>query len=307
MTLRVTQGMITSQLMRNLNTNMSRSANIQEQLTTGRKINKPSDDPVGITYSLRYRSELSANEQYQENVDSALSWLDFSDNMLAQAGDVLHRIKELAVQAGTGTNPQVALDNISSEMKQLREQMVEIANSKLAEKYVFNGQQFDQEPYSNANAATKKTDLQGVVYEVGSGSRLAISISGTEIFGNPGTAGDPSDPADQDHFFQVIDRITAALDTGNYNGVTAELGNLQTRFEAINSARADIGAKTNRVELMENRLKDLELNLTSLQSKTEDADFEKVLIDSKINENIFQASLSVGSKIIQPSLVDFIR
>lgn len=304
MTLRVTQGMINSQLMRNLNTNMTRMSKQQEQLATGRLINRPSDDPVGITYSLRYRSELQANMQYQRNVDSALSWLDFSDDMLGQAGDVIHRIRELTVQAGTGTNPQVALDNVSDEIKQLKEQLVQIGNSRLAGKYIFNGQKFDQAPYSIAGASTEITDEGDVLYEVGARTTLAINISGNDIFGFPG---DGINPADPDQLFQVIDRITAALDAGNHAAATAELDHLDTRTKAIVSARADIGAKTNRVELMEQRLADLELNLTNLQSKTEDADFARLLTESKINENIFHASLSVGAKIISPSLIDFLR
>jgi flagellar hook-associated protein 3 FlgL len=109
---RVTQGSITSQLLRNINKNMAQSAGLQEQMATGMKINRPSDDPVGITYSLRYRSDLSINERYQSNVDSATSFLDFNDTMLSQVGDVTKRIKELAVQGSNGTNPQVALDNM---------------------------------------------------------------------------------------------------------------------------------------------------------------------------------------------------
>lgn len=298
MTLRVTQGMINAQLMRNLNNNMSSLERLSGQLATGRKINRPSDDPVGITYSLRYRSEIVANEQYQRNVDSALSWLDFTDDIVEQVGSVLHRVKELTVQGSTGTNPQTALDNISSEIKQLREQLVQIGNSTLTGKYVLNGQKFDQPPYTNDNAATVVPDQGGVFYEVGAGSVLSINITGSDVFG---------DPSEADHMFQMIDRITAALDAGDHSAVNDELQHIETRMEKVLSARADIGAKTNRVELMENRLAELNLNLTELKSKTEDADFEKLIIDSKIAENIYQASLSVGAKIILPSLVDFLR
>lgn len=298
MSLRVTQGMINTQLMRNLNSNMRQLDKLSEQLASGRKINRPSDDPVGITYSLRYRSEIAANEQYQRNVDSALSWLDFTDDLAKQAGDIMHRVKELTVQGATGTNPQSALDSISSEMKQLRAQLVQVGNSQLTGKYVLNGQKFDQPPYTDANATTAMPDTGDVLYEVGTGSVLGINLTGSEIFGAPGEA---------DQVFAMLDRITAALDSGDHEAVNAELGHIETRVEKLLSARADIGAKTNRVELMENRLADLNLNLTDLQSKTEDADFERIIIDSKIAENIYQASLSVGAKIIVPSLVDFLR
>lgn len=84
--IRVTSNMMSSQLLLNLNRNARTMNDTQLQLASGRKINKPSDDPVGITYSLRYRAELSSNEQYTKNVDSALSWLDYNDTVLGQAG-----------------------------------------------------------------------------------------------------------------------------------------------------------------------------------------------------------------------------
>jgi len=305
MPLRVTPGMMHMQLTRNLNRNMIQSQALQEQITTGRKINKASDDPVGITYALRYRSELSSNEQYQKNVDSALSWLDFNDTVLDQSVDVLTRVKELSVQGSSGTNPQVALNNIRDEIEQLRSQLLDIANSKLNGKYVFNGQKFTDMPYDPSNVpfnpATIQTDTGEVVYAVGVGVTLPVNISGSDAFGK----GNPT--PDADNAFAVLDRVIAALGAGDHNAVAAEISNIESRMDKILNAQSEIGARVNRVELMQNRLKDLEINLTDLQSKAEDADFEKLLIDSKINENIYQASLSVGAKVITPSLVDFLR
>ncbi|MBD2845834.1 flagellar hook-associated protein FlgL [Paenibacillus sp. IB182496] len=300
--LRVTPGMMHMQLSRNINRNLSQMQQLQNQTSTGRKINNPSDDPVGITYSLRYRTEIAANEQYQENVDSALSWLDFNDTVLAQTGDVLARLKELTVQGSNGTNPDVSLDNISKEIRQLKDQLIEIANSEINGKYVFNGQMYSERPYNTSDpafdAASVVTDEAAINYAVGVNVSLKINISGNEVFGAP---------AEADNLFATIDRIVTALESGQYADVTAELGNIESRMDKTLIARAEIGAKVNRVELMQNRLADLKLNLTDLQSKTEDADFEKLLIDSKINEAIYQASLSVGAKIITPSLLDFIR
>ncbi len=304
MPLRVTPGMMHMQLTRNLNRNMTQMQGLSEQVTTGRKINRASDDPVGITYALRYRSELSSNEQYQKNVDSALSWLDFNDTVLSQSTDVLKRVKELAVQGSNGTNPQVALDNIRDEVVQLKDQMLDIANSKLNGKYVFNGQKFNEKPYDPAagtppfNPAAVQTDTGQINYSVGVGVTLPVNVTGAEAFGNPG---------DPDNVFTVLDNLMAALASGNYDAVSGEITNIESRMDKILNSQSEIGARVNRVELMQNRLKDLEINLTDLKSKVEDADFEQLLIDSKINENIYQASLSVGAKVITPSLVDFLR
>jgi flagellar hook-associated protein 3 FlgL len=302
MPLRVTPGMMHSQLTRNLNRTLTDMARLQEQMTTARKINRASDDPVGITYSLRYRSELAANQQYQQNIDMALSWLDFNDTVLQQAQDVLKRVKELAVQGANGTNPDVALNNIADEVEQLKGQMVDIANSTLNGKYVFNGEKTDVIPYDPTatpfDPSKIETDSGAIYYMVGVGVKLQINLSGSDVFGKLD---------DNDNVFAVFDRIITALRNGNHAGVTAEISNIETRMDKILNQQAEIGARVNRVELMQNRLKDLELNLTDLQSKTEDIDLEKLIIDAKINENIYQASLSVGAKIITPSLVDFLK
>lgn len=305
MSLRVTQGMMHLQLTRNLNRNMTQMEQLQQQTTTGRKLNKPSDSPVGITYSLRYRTELSANEQYQKNVDSALSWLDFNDTVIGQAGDVLQRIKELTTQAATGTNPQIALDNIKNEIVQLKSQLVDIANSKINGKYVFNGEQFDQIPYNTSDpdfdASKVPTDNGVIRYAVGNNVTLDINITGSQVFGEADPAGT------SDNIFSTIDRIISAMGSGNYSGISGEITNLEAGADRMLLARSEVGARVNRVELMQNRLSDLGINLTEMQAKTEDADFEKLLIDTQINENIYQASLSVGSKVIKQSLVDFLR
>jgi len=304
--LRVTSNMMNSQLLLNLNRNARTMNDTQLQLSSGQKINKPSDDPVGITYSLRYRAELSSNEQYTKNVDSALSWLDYNDTVLGQAGDVVQKIRELTVKASTGTNPQSALDSINSEVMQLKEQLVDIANSTLNGKYIFNGEQYNTRPYDFAKGADGTydvskpitTDTGQIQFIVGEDVRMPISTTGNDVFGKTG---------DADNLFAIINNLSAGLKAGDLKAVSGQLDIIDTRMETILSARSEIGAKTNRVELMQDRLSDLNINLTDLQAKTEDADYEGLIMNSKIQENIYNASLSVGAKIISTTLVDFIR
>ncbi|OZQ63763.1 flagellar biosynthesis protein FlgL [Paenibacillus sp. VTT E-133280] len=304
--MRVTSNMMNSQLLLNLNRNARTMNETQLQLSSGRKINKPSDDPVGITYSLRYRAELSSNEQYTKNVDSALSWLDYNDTVLGQAGDVVQKIRELTVKASTGTNPQSALDSINSEVMQLKEQLVDIANSTLNGKYIFNGEQYNTKPYDFAKGADGTydvskpitTDTGQIQFIVGEDVRMPISTTGNDVFGKTG---------DADNLFAIINNLSVGLKAGDLKAVSGQLDIIDTRMETILSARSEIGAKTNRVELMQDRLSDLNINLTDLQAKTEDADYEGLIMNSKIQENIYNASLSVGAKIISTTLVDFIR
>jgi flagellar hook-associated protein 3 FlgL len=295
---RVTQSMMNSQMILNLNNNLKRMERLQDQMSTGRLINKPSDDPVGISFSLRYRSEIALNDQYQKNVDSGLSWLEYSDKMLEQTTNVFQRVRELAVSGATGTNPQEALDTIASEVDQLYDQVLSIANSKFNGKYVFNGEMTDQKPYESATAGSTASDTGKINFEIGVGVRMPVNVTGNEVFGEPNMV---------NNAFVLMQNLSSSLKNGNLEGVGKAIELIDERLNTILGVRADIGAKTNRIELAEDRLEDININLSSLQSKVEDVDMAEVITNLKMDENVYQASLSAGARLIRPSLLDFLR
>lgn len=298
MALRVTTGMMNLQMMRNMNNNLVRMDSNQNILSTGMKLNKPSDDPVGITYSLRYRSELSINEQYQKNADTAVSWLDYNDSVLSQINDITQRANELVVQGLNDTNPGEARNAINIELEQIYEQLVSLGNSKFNDKYIFNGQFTDIKPYDALNAQNQGTDAEGITYKFTEGASLSINVTGQDIFGEPG---------DADNLFAVVKRIQIAFSNSDQPTATAELELLQGRMTKINEIQSEIGAKTNRVELIMNRLSDLEMNLTEMKSKVEDADYAEIVMKLKQDESVYQASLATSAKIMQTSLLDYLR
>ncbi|EGL83789.1 flagellar hook-associated protein 3 [Caldalkalibacillus thermarum TA2.A1] len=296
--MRVTPKMISDQMLNNLNRNLSRLEKVQWQLSTGRKISKPSDDPVGLNYALRYRSELAANQQYQRNLDSALSWLENADIMVGQVVNVIQRARELTVQGSTGSNSAQSLQAIAAEIDQLIEQLREIANSRFNGKYIFNGQRTDQPPYPDDDFAAAQFDTGKIEFEVGRGVTIAVNQHAGEIFGE-GT--------ETDNLFIVLGQIRDALRDNDPEAAEALLGQLDSRMDKVLEKWADIGARYNRLELMDNRLKDNTLNFTNLLSKTEDADLAEVIINLRTEENIYRSSLAAGARIIQPSLIDFLR
>ncbi|WP_308636645.1 flagellar hook-associated protein FlgL [Paenibacillus silvisoli] len=307
MSLRITQGMMHAQLLRNVNNNLNRMDRNQNVLATGMKIQNPSDDPVGITYALRYRSEISNNEQYQKNIDSAKSFVDHTDTVLSQLTDILQRANELTIQGLTGTNPQSAMDSIALEMGQLYEQTVSIGNDRFNGKSIFNGQFTDIDPYTSAGAANEQADKQKINYTFAAGVTIPINVTGEEVFGSPDPLV-PTDPdATTDNLFSVLKGLQNAFSAGDQEKADTLLGQLKSRMDKILNVRAEVGARSNRIDLMDSRIKDLTLNLTDLDSKVEDADMAETITKLKQDENIYQASLSIGAKIIQPSLLDYLR
>jgi flagellar hook-associated protein 3 FlgL len=299
MPFRVTQNMMNTSFMSNLNSNLIRMSNLQDQIDSSRRINKPSDDPVGISYSLRYRSEITENDQYASNLDSAKSWMDNTDSALDKAGSVLQRIRELTVQASNGTNSKQSLDSIQSEVGQLYQEMASIGNGQFNGKYVFNGQLTDVKPYSIPNAEDTATiDNTQVQFSIGSGVKMPINVTGTQVFGAS---------TDTDNVFAVTKQLITDLKNNNSTGINNALSLIDSRMDKFLSIRADVGAKMNRIDLVTNRITDTGVNLQEILSKTEDADIPGTLTNFKTAQNVYQASLSVGAKLIQPSLIDFLR
>ncbi|WP_438447386.1 flagellar hook-associated protein FlgL [Gorillibacterium sp. sgz5001074] len=295
---RITQNMLNTQMLRNLGSNLTRMSTMQEQLSTNRRINRPSDDPVGLSFAMRYRSELSANEQHQENVDSATSWLEFTDTMLDQAGKVFNRIRELSVQGANGSNSKDAMNAIKSEIDQLYSQLVTIGNTDFNGKRIFNGQKTDVKPYEEATAEEAETDDAPIKFDIGFGTTLAVNITGSKVFGEKDAT---------DNAFALLKELSTNLDANDHTAISNMLGRLDSRIGTFLEVRADIGAKLNRIELAQDRLKDSEMNLTTLQTKVEDADVAEVITNLKTSENVYQSSLSVGANLIKPSLIDFLR
>ncbi|HEX7055740.1 MAG TPA: flagellar hook-associated protein FlgL [Bacilli bacterium] len=296
MPLRVTQSMITAQLLSNISNNVNKMSNYQNMLSTGRKINRPSDDPVGITYALRYRSEITINDQFQRNVDFAKSAVEHLDTVMGQINDIFQRANELTVQGVNGTNPQTALDAISAELNQLYEQAVTLGNSQLNGKYIFNGQLTDKQPYTSATADTDATDDQTFSLEFAAGVTIPVNVTGNEVFG--------SGP---ESLFAILKGLKDSFSAGDQAAARVYLGKLEDRFDKFLEVRAEVGARANRIDMLDSQLESLSINLQKLSGETEDADIAETITKLKTAENVYQASLSVGAKIIQPSLVDYLR
>lgn len=319
MALRVTQTMMSSQMLSNINYNLNNMNKLQDQISTGKAINKPSDDPVGITFALRYRGELAANDQYTDNADAALSSLEYMDTTIGQATDIVQRFRELIVTGANGTLEDTSRTAIKTEIAQMYNQLVEIGNSQFNGKQMFNGQQTGTKPYSTigldqaidplavppqTKASSNVTDSGSINYELSPGMTMEVNITGNEVFGDPATsAADTS----SDNLFQIMQRAYDMLGAGDQTGLSGLLDKIDTRMDSMLTSRAQIGARVNRVEIVQGRLTDVDTNLQKMQRNVEDVDMAEAITNMTTLENVYQASLSAGSKIIQPSLVDFLR
>lgn len=293
--MRITQQMLHQSSVRHMNQNLNRFDKISNQVSTGKQLQRPSDDPFGVSKSMNLKSSIASNEQYQRNISNASLWLDETDQVMNQTVNILHRAKELAVQGNSETMSAQDREVIAKEIEQLSEQIRQFANTKVNDKYLFNGQKTNQPPYPEQDSyQTNSFDTGAVTFAVADGVTIKANVTVEELFGSA---------EDETNLFKTLENLATSLRAGE----SAQLGAMDKGLDRVLTTWAEVGAMTQRVEAVENRLKDSNIQLQSMLSKIEDVDYAEAITKLKSEESIYQASLSVTSKIIQSSLVDFIR
>lgn len=283
--MRVTQSMLSSNMINNLSKSYSNLAKLQDQISTQKKFTRPSNDPVAAMMGMSYRSDLNNVQQFQRNIGEVNNWINSTDDALDQSVSILQRIRELIVEAGNGTLEGDQRKAVSEEIKQLRDQLGVIGDTQVGGKYIFNG--------SNTNEPPSKTGFSsGEVYlEIFSGIKMQVNTDVKNLFEDTNT---------------TMQQLISSLEN-NENSIGDKLADIDKNIDAFLAARSVVGARQNRVEMMENRLASQEVFAQEILSNNEDVDIEKTITQFITQESVHQAALSIGSRIIQPSLVDFLR
>ena len=283
--MRVTNNMLISNMMRNLNSSLKRMQRVHNQMSSGKRFSMPSEDPVGVARSLKLRADINENRQFKKNAEDALSWLETTETALMQIKEVLQRARELAVQGANGVLSPEDCQKIAEEVVQLRDQLVSIGNSTYAGKHIFAGYKTNQAPVGlNPDGSLNYAgDLGQIMYQVGVSDILQGNMTAREIF----------EPGGKDLFADMQDFIDA-LNIGDSGTVGGIIGDIDVHMENILAKVAEVGAKVNRMKLVVNRLEDDYLNFNKLLSQTEDADMAEVITRLKSEENVYMAALREG-------------
>lgn len=292
--MRITNSMLTNSLLRNMYTNLRGLERASDRLSSQKKIRRPSDDPVGIVTSLAMRSSLGEVEQFQKNIGDTQSWFEITEAALGNAIDVLQRARELAVYGSTDTVPQESRQALANEVTQLKEQLIQIANTTLGSRYIFGGTRTGEPPYDD----DWKGNEQEIQFQISSGVTIQVNLPGKELFGdeNSGAIG-------------ALEKLADVLNDETKSGaeVSSVIGEIDQVLDSFIAKRGEIGAKTNRMGRALDRLGETEVSVTELLSQAEDADIAKAIIDLKSQENAYRVTLAAGARIVMPTLMDFLR
>lgn len=296
--MRITQTMLSNNMLRNLNSSYLKMGKLQEQLSSGSKLTKPSDDPVASVKGMGYRTTLAKNEQYTRNMNEVNSWLDTTDSTLSEVNKALQRVKDLVTQAANDTNKPEDREAMQKEVNQLRMQIRDLANTQQGGKYLFAGTATDQPLFADSSVNAGANDPLPTLG--GNDNSVDIEIyEGITFQINENARG----------LFEGIDKMMQQVQQG-LKGTGADLSNLvgtvSAQTDKVLEMQAGVGAKQNRIDVMTDRLSSQKINVTKQISNNEDVEYEDAITQLITEESIHRAALSVGAKIIQPTLVDFL-
>lgn len=298
MSQRITPSMMSSTLLADLQNITDALAQSQAQLSSGKRILEPSDDPFGTSRALSYRADLSANQQYQANATDGSSWLDAADSALGDISSLVQRARDLVVQGANSTNGASGNQAIAAEIDQLIEAVKEAGNTAYAGQYIFAGTKTGTQPYSTANDAYAGNT--GVVSrEIGPGVQVQVNVDGASVIGDGSTAGT---------LLNTLRQVSADLKANNISALgSTDLKAIDAAVDNVNTVRATVGARADRLQTALSRLQQLQESSTKLLSDTEDADMAQTITTFSQQQAVYQAALKAGANIIQPSLMDFLR
>jgi flagellar hook-associated protein 3 FlgL len=286
--MRVSNAMMAANIKASLFKQNTQMYKTQEMIVSGKRINRPSDDPIGMSNIMGYRSSISSMDQYSENISQAKVRIDTAENALEVVSELLRDAKNIAFDP----DPSMRL-NLAQDVAAIREQVLQISNYQLNGEYLFAGDLSDTAPFNAAGVYAG--DNGDAEYMIGQNAQVSIAADGSDIFQGV------SD------IFAVLDTLETELTANNATGINNQITPLDNAIDNINTIRAQNAGDYKLLEATENHYAYFKLNMQELMSRTEDADLAATIVDFQAQQTAYESTLATSSMIMQKSLIDFIR
>jgi len=300
--MRITNNMIADQVLSAITASRGRLDKIQEQLATTKRINRPSDDPLGSTLTLQYTAATQALDAFQRAIDAGQAFLQATADPLDQIAEIMVRAKELGLQ-GSSDTAQGTRGAMATEVNQLLEELVSQANGRFADRYLFGGTQTAAPPFTatrdasgqitavTANPLGTDGTVQAAVAE---GVRVQTNVPGSSVFSKT-----------VDLFASLIN-LRDALAAEDTSAVVTATTVVDQGVTQVTEVSGTVGAAIQRLDSIRTlNQKDL-TRFESLRSHVQDADIAELYVQLQTQEQALQASLAAGARAMQPTLLDFL-
>jgi flagellar hook-associated protein 3 FlgL len=272
---------------------------INDKISSGKNMNRPSDDPLSLIDSLGLRAGLSQLEQYQRNMKRGESWLNLNESALSEALHLIGRAQEIAIQMANDTQSAETRGYAATEIGHLLDQAISLGNTRLGGSYIFSGYMTGTAPFSKITVGGIETvqyngDGNDFKILIGKDEELNIGKNGQAVWMDSG-------------IFDTLGRLKRGLETNDRSVIGEQIDQLRGVKDRLNNEIADVGAKTSRLDGKREILNHLDLNLKERLSQIEDADYAKVVVELREKEMAYQAALLSSTRIAELTILNYIR
>jgi flagellar hook-associated protein 3 FlgL len=301
---RITTQMTTASVLSSINNVQDQMATTQQQLSTGKSINQPSDNPYGASLAIQLKNDLAGLNNYNSNITDGTAWASAADTSLQNVMSMLQRAQELTVQASNGVESSTDLSATADEIDQLADAIKQEANTQYNGQYIFSGTASTTQPYSNSTGDVYQGNTAAVTRQIGPGSTLQVNVDISSLLGSGTSANDGK-------LLDTLRTISADMRSGNSSGVadlsTTQISALQSSLNSLTQIQANVGATQNRLTLASDRIQGLQNSDTVALSNDEDVNMAQAMTTFSNEQAAFTAALKAGANIVQSSLMDFLN
>jgi flagellin-like hook-associated protein FlgL len=292
---RITQRAVALTSLQGLNRNLDAVGKLQEQLTSGRLINAPSDSPTGTNRAMQTRAEQSAVAQQGRNISDAKGWLEQADSSIREMLDTTRRVRDLTVQGlNTGAVSDASQQALAIEVASLRDGLLSLANTTVQGRPLFGGVTPGSKAY-NADGTWAGLAGPPITRRLSESEKVRVDLTGPEAFGPAGS-----------NLFDIVERISTNLTTDPV-ALATDLADLDTAIKRMSTSVADIGSRAARVDRAEQLNFDRSMTLTAQLGETENVDLPNTIMKLQMQQVGYEAALAATAKAISPTLLDYLR
>ena len=300
---RITPLMTTAQVLSNITNVEDQLSTTSEEMSTGKSINQPSDNPYGASLAVSLNTDLSGLSDYSNNVTDGTAWTSAATSALDNVQSMVQRVQELVVGASNGSESASDLQATQDEVNQLKDAIKQEANTQYNGQYVFSGTATGTEPYSSSTGDVFQGNTSSVTREIGPNSSVPVNADISSLLGSGSSAADGK-------LLDTLTQISNDLGGGTSADVsdlaTNQLNNLQTSLNNLEGLQANVGSAQNRLTLAGTRITGLQTSDTAALSNDEDANIAQTYTTYSNEQAALTAALRAGANIVQSSLMDFL-
>ena len=296
--MRVTDRSIADSVISDLLRNKELLLKAQTMVSSQKKVNKPSDDPIGMAQILGYRKTISSVEQYQRNITQGKTQMEVVESVLDEIDSLLTEARSIALEQSSGSMD--TRTTVTETVKNIYDQVLQLANTKVGQSYIFSGYQTDSAPFSSDASynATYHGDDGDVRVVIGENASIKINTTGEDAF-RGGV-----------NVFDILRDLISGLENPDTDAGTSEIATqlplLTDALDQITNVRAITASTYSRLETTENQLAQFKVKIEDMLSGAEDASIERAVIELQAQETAYEASLETAAKVVQMNLMDFI-